>query len=54
MRKQKVGWVLLCAAVCVIVFFAILAVLPAWEAMGDMSFLEGIIYCIKNGVPGAE
>ena len=51
MRKQKVGWVLLCAAVCVAVFVAILAVLPAWDPLGDMSALDGIIYCIKNGIP---
>ena len=52
--KQKIGWILLCVAVCLIVAVAILAVLPAWETMGDMSAWEAILYCLKNGIPKVE
>ena len=47
--KQNIGWVLLGVAVCLAVGFTLLAVLPAWDGMGDMSILEAIIYSIKNG-----
>lgn len=48
MRKQNVGWILLCALVCVAVTVAILACLPPWDGMGDMSALEAIVYWLKN------
>ncbi|MBO5220928.1 MAG: hypothetical protein J6C26_01295 [Clostridia bacterium] len=49
--KQKIGWIFLCVAVCLVVGVAILAVMPAWSGMGDMSALEAILYVIKNGNP---
>ena len=49
--KQNVGWIFLCVAVCLLVVFALLAVLPAWDEMGDMSVLEAIVYIIKHGFP---
>lgn len=48
MRKQNPGWILLGALVCVAVTVAILACLPAWEGMGDMSALDAIVYWLKN------
>ena len=49
--KQKIEWIVLCIAVCFLVAVAILAVLPAWSGMGDMSALEAILYYLRNGNP---
>lgn len=49
--SAKIAWIVLCSLVCLTVAVAILAVLPAWDGMGDMSALDGIIYLIKNGNP---
>ena len=49
--KQKIEWIILGIAVCFLVAVAILAVLPAWSGMGDMSALDAILYYIRNGSP---
>lgn len=49
--KQKIEWIILGIAVCFLVAVAILAVLPAWPGMGDMSALDAILYYIRNGSP---
>lgn len=48
-RIRTLGWILLCILVCLAVGVAMLAVLPAWDGMGDMSLLDAIFYVIKNG-----
>lgn len=44
--KQNPFWVILCSLVCVAVAVAVLACLPSWNGMGDMSALEAILYVL--------
>ncbi|MBO5213741.1 MAG: hypothetical protein J6B86_03100 [Clostridia bacterium] len=46
--KQNPIWVILCAVVCLAVAVTLLACLPAWKGMGDMSALQGIIYTVQQ------
>lgn len=46
--KQNPLWVILCAAVCVAVGVTLLACLPAWDGMGNMSALEALIFTVKQ------
>lgn len=46
--KQKPMWIILCAVVCLLVAVAVLACLPSWNGMGDMSALEAIVYTVKQ------
>ncbi len=46
--KQNPLWVVLCVMVCLMVAVAVLACLPSWNGMGNMSALEAIIYTVKQ------
>ncbi len=46
--KQNPFWVILCALVCVAVAVTLLACLPSWNGMGDMSALEAVVYTVKQ------
>ncbi len=46
--KQNPLWIILGVLVCVAVTLAVLACLPAWTGMGDMSALEAIVYTVKQ------
>lgn len=46
--KQNPFWVILCALVCVAVGVTLLACLPSWNGMGDMSALQAILYTVKQ------
>lgn len=46
--KQNPLWVILCALVCLAVAAAVLACLPAWSGVGDMTALEAIVYTVKQ------
>ena len=48
-KFAKVGWILLCSLVCLAVGVAILAVVPAWKGMGEMSALEAVFYLLSQG-----
>lgn len=48
--KQDPVWVVLGAVVCIAVALGVLACLPAWSGMGDVSALEAIVSLVKNGL----
>lgn len=46
--KQNPLWVILCAAVCVVVGITLLACLPAWNGMGNVSALQALIHTLQQ------
>ena len=46
--KQNPIWVIVCVFVCIAVALTLLACLPAWDGMGDMSAFEAVVYTVKQ------
>ena len=46
--KQNPLWVILCIAVLLCVAVGVLACLPSWDGMGNMSLLDAIFYKVQQ------
>ncbi len=48
--KQSFFWVVLCSVVCLAVAVGVMACLPAWNGMGDMSAFEAVVYLLEKWI----
>lgn len=46
--KQNPLWVILSIAVLLCVAVGVMACLPSWNGMGDMSLLDAVFYTVKQ------